>query len=223
VTYTFRALVIEDEVLVRQATSRALTNEGFVCDVAADGGQAMEKLQHRTFDIAIVDLRIPVMNGHKLIVEMLAMNSPPVIMVFTGVPEPRLVRDLFARGVDDVIAKPANYDVLALKAKALAERRRLLKQKTGAQRETTSDLASKNLPLEPEPQQHSSPEDELELNNGEDAAIQLAAQAAATSIRSMESSSEDTPSVDDFTASIGHVIKVQHGPKRCRRRRRKLR
>jgi len=135
-TSPLRALVVDDDVLVRQATARALTQEGFVCDVAADGKQAMEKLRERTFDVAISDLRMPEMNGHRLVVEMLAMESRPAIMVLTGVAEPKLVRDLLARGVEDVVAKPANYQVLVLKAKALAERRRLPKSE-GA-RETLS-------------------------------------------------------------------------------------
>jgi DNA-binding response OmpR family regulator len=139
VMHTFRALVVEDDVLVRQATSRALTMEGFVCDVAADGMQALEKLQRRTFDIAVSDLRMPVLNGHKLVVEMLEMDSRPAIIVLTGLPEPKLVRDLFARGVEDVMAKPANYDILALKAKALAVRRRVLQQ-AAAQPGLVSDV-----------------------------------------------------------------------------------
>ena len=120
-TAPLRALVVEDDVLVRGATARALNQEGFICEIAVDGVQALEKLRARTFDVVISDLRMPEMNGHRMIVELLAMDGRPAIIVLTGVTEPKIVRDLFARGVDDVMAKPANYDVLVLKAKALAQ------------------------------------------------------------------------------------------------------
>ena len=120
------ALVVEDEEVIRQATVRALRNEGFWCEVASNGNKALEKLRNNFFDVVICDLRMPEMNGHSLAVELLAMVHRPAVIVLTGVLEPRLARDLLRRGVDDIIAKPANYDFLVLKARTLAERRRLL-------------------------------------------------------------------------------------------------
>ena len=118
------ALVVDDDPLVRQATARGLTQAGVICDVAADARQALERLGKQSFDVAIVDLRMPEINGHTLVLKMLEMDPRPAIVVLTGLPEPKLIKDLLGRGVEDFMAKPANYDLLALKAKALAARRR---------------------------------------------------------------------------------------------------
>jgi len=220
VTYAFRALVVDDDVLVRQATSRALTNEGFVCDVAADGAQAMEKLEHRQFDVAVADLRMPVMNGHKLVVEMLGMNPRPAIIVLTGVPEPRLIRDLFARGVEDVMAKPANYDVLVLKAKALVERRRLPKHEEAAQIEPLIESASENLPTETPSKLNSRGEDESALSDEAKAdAPEIEVQNAPENNNSLESASSNTFSIEELAAAIRPAIEAEQaqGPNRLRR------
>jgi DNA-binding response OmpR family regulator len=119
------ALVVDDDALIRQAMVRALTQVGMTCEVAADGEQAWEMLCTSTYDIVICDLRMPTMNGHQLIVAILTMKDRPAIMVVTGLPDPRIMRDLFIRGVEDIMAKPVNFDVLALKANALAKRRQV--------------------------------------------------------------------------------------------------
>lgn len=144
-TSPFNALVVDDDVLIRQAVTRALSREGFVCYSAADGQVALEKLKETTFDIAICDLRMPEVNGHELIVSMLAMEARPAIIVLTGLPEPRLVRDLFFRGVEDVMAKPANFDVLVAKAKALAERQRTISTKSSPLRPPEGALSQPTI------------------------------------------------------------------------------
>ncbi|HUP81733.1 MAG TPA: response regulator [Pirellula sp.] len=123
--FNFTALVVDDDALIRQATARALRQEGFTCDMAENGVIALKKLQENSFDLAIVDLHMPEMNGHQLIVESLAMKNRPAIIVLTGIPDRRLVQDLFLRGVEDIVAKPVNYDILTSKAKSLVERRKL--------------------------------------------------------------------------------------------------
>ncbi|MBI2480397.1 MAG: HDOD domain-containing protein, partial [Planctomycetia bacterium] len=57
-------------------------------------------------------------------VELLAEQDPPVLVIHTGVMEPKLARDLMARGVDDILFKPVDGDVLAVKVMALIDRRR---------------------------------------------------------------------------------------------------
>lgn len=146
-----RALVVEDEVLIRQATCRALAQEGFLCEMAVDGKQALEKLQTSAFDVVITDLRMPEMHGHMLVVEMLAMENRPAIMVLTGAAEPKLMRDLLTRGVEDVASKPANYEILVLKAKVLAQRRETLHEelsKAALLRKQAEDAAASQFTAE---------------------------------------------------------------------------
>lgn len=118
----YRILVVDDEPQVRDLTSRALRGYGLECDTAADGDEAMRRFEQSPYNAVVTDLRMPRRHGHALAVELLERPSPPKIIVVTGLAAPPLVQDLVSRGVDDIMQKPVNYNVLAAKVKMLAER-----------------------------------------------------------------------------------------------------
>jgi len=119
----YRALVVDDEAVVRQLTLRALTREGFSCDVAADGAEAQSLADRNRYDVVLTDLRMPNRHGHALATELLDREDRPAVVVLTGLAEPRLAKDLMARGVDDILFKPIDYALLAAKLRVLVERR----------------------------------------------------------------------------------------------------
>ena len=120
---SYRVLVVDDDEAVRRLTVRALSGEGMVCDSAVDGDQACEMARATRYDVVVTDLRMPNRNGHALAVELLQTEPCPLVFVLTGVTEPRLVRDLLIRGVEDVFIKPVDYRVLAAKVTATLKRR----------------------------------------------------------------------------------------------------
>ena len=61
--------------------------------------------------------------GHSLAVDLLKRTQRPVVVVLTGLVEPRLAKDLLARGADGVFFKPVDYKLFAAKVKTLCERR----------------------------------------------------------------------------------------------------
>lgn len=121
--HSYRALVVDDEPAVRMITMRELSRIGFSCDAARDGLHAKELLAGAHYDVVVTDLRMPEKNGHALAVDLLAIPDPPVVVILTGVTEPRLAKDLLARGVDDILFKPIDQSILASKVKALVDRR----------------------------------------------------------------------------------------------------
>ena len=118
-----RALVVDDEEPIRKLVAVALRKNGFECELAADGEQAGQLTAESTFDVVITDLKIPKKNGHALALELLRREDRPLVVVYTGVIEPRLAKDLLARGVDDIVFKPVDFSVLATKVTAMVERR----------------------------------------------------------------------------------------------------
>jgi DNA-binding response OmpR family regulator len=121
---SYRALVVDDDLAVRHLTRLALAHEGFACDVAVNGLHAKEILTAASYDVVVTDLRMPGINGHALVVGLLKVNERPLIVILTGVFEPRLARDLILRGVDCVEFKPVRYDLFAAKVKAMTDRRK---------------------------------------------------------------------------------------------------
>lgn len=120
---TYRALVVDDATAVRLLTKRALTREDIACDTAADGVEATVLLGERQYDVVVTDLSMPNQHGCSLAVDLLKQADHPPVVIVSGVLEPRLTRDLYARGVDDVVFKPVDYDVFAAKIKSLVMRR----------------------------------------------------------------------------------------------------
>ena len=99
-----RALVVDDESGVRRVLIRALEQQGFQCDWAADGNAAEERAAHVQYDAVVTDLRMPYTNGHALAMHLVTLKPRPVVVVHTGVIEPKIVKDLLARGVDERMA-----------------------------------------------------------------------------------------------------------------------
>ncbi len=117
-----RVLIVDDEPLIREATSRAMSAQAFCCETASDGRQALQMYQAKRHDLVVTDLRMPKYHGHSLILELLKDNEPPSIVVLTGVANSRLVKDLFNRGVQDIVHKPIDFQVFAAKMLAQIER-----------------------------------------------------------------------------------------------------
>jgi HD-like signal output (HDOD) protein/CheY-like chemotaxis protein len=101
-----RALVVEDEQSVQALVGRALSAQQIVCDFANDGTSARRKLDNSRYDIVVTDLKMPNGNGHALCQSVLADPERPLLVAITGLVEPRLRRDLEARGVDAIFEKP---------------------------------------------------------------------------------------------------------------------
>jgi DNA-binding response OmpR family regulator len=122
-TSDYRALVVDDDPIVRQASASALHRIGFVCDVAANGREAFNLASRTAYDVVVTDLRMPNGNGHQLALDLRTLNDPPAIVVLTGVEEPKLVADLTARGIDLVSFKPVEYREFAKDVKRIVELR----------------------------------------------------------------------------------------------------
>ncbi len=118
----YRALIVDDEQRVRSLTVRAMNHEQFICDEASDGDEAVSMCRHRKYDLVVTDLKMPGRNGYQLACDLLDHDDRPMIVVLTGVLEPRLAKDLYARGVEHIEFKPVDYDLFATRIKSLLAR-----------------------------------------------------------------------------------------------------
>ena len=107
-------LVVDDEKLIRWSLNQRLTKEGHVCKEAADGAEARALLQKEQFDLVLLDLRLPDVDGMTLYRDI-QQNTPelPVVMITAYSTVDTAVEALKA-GVQDYIAKPFNMDELTL-------------------------------------------------------------------------------------------------------------
>ncbi len=115
----YRALIVDDELLVREAAARAMAAHSFWCDTASDGAEAIEKLRKNSYDLVVTDLRMPNKHGHSLTLEIMSSADPAHVVVLTGVSSQKVVDDLRQRGVEDIFYKPVDFQQFARQMLAL--------------------------------------------------------------------------------------------------------
>jgi len=88
----WRVLVVDDDPELRDVLSALLVKAGHVVEQAGDGPEALEKVGTGEFDIVLLDINLPSMNGLDVLGQIRGMLNPPLVVVMTGddTPEPLL-------------------------------------------------------------------------------------------------------------------------------------
>lgn len=117
-----KILVVEDIVLNQLLMKTILEDFGFDCDVAADGKVAIDKIQINRYDIILMDLQMPVMNGFKATeyIRNIIKSEIPIIALTADVTTVDLAK-CKAAGMNDYIAKPVDEKLLYNKIIGLAK------------------------------------------------------------------------------------------------------
>ncbi len=126
-----RILVVDDEKLLVKGIKFNLENEGYEVDVCYDGAEAVEKASAESYDLIILDLMMPKMDGLEACMHIREKSMVPVIMLTAkGEDTDKLIG--FEYGADDYITKP--FNILELKARVRALLRRSGTQGTAAEK-----------------------------------------------------------------------------------------
>ena len=115
-----RILVVDDEEMVRRVCLSFFRSENFECQGAGNGAEALRMLAERPFDVVLLDIDMPVLNGTETLRQLRA--QPPcdhlkIIMTSGGVSADELA-ELLALGADDYLAKPLLRQELVARVKA---------------------------------------------------------------------------------------------------------
>jgi class 3 adenylate cyclase/CheY-like chemotaxis protein len=119
-------LVVDDGESNRDLLSRRLDRQGFHVEVAENGRQALQMIRHKKFDLILLDLIMPEMNGYQVLETIKAdkeLNPIPVIMI-SALDEIDSVVRCIEMGAEDYLQKPFNQVILNAKISASLERKR---------------------------------------------------------------------------------------------------
>ncbi len=119
-----RLLVVEDDDTIRETVREAMAIEGFAVTAAADGQRAWELLNAERFDLVVLDLMLPGLNGLDLCRRLRGGANPPLILVVSARDsETDRVLGLEV-GADDYLVKPFGLRELVARCRALLRRQR---------------------------------------------------------------------------------------------------
>jgi two-component system copper resistance phosphate regulon response regulator CusR len=156
-------LIVEDELRLAEILQKQLQESGFKADVANDGYVGKRMIESFNYDLIVLDINLPLMNGYELCKEIRRNNSkiPIIMLTALGTPDNKLIG--FEAGADDYVLKPFDFrELLArinvfLKRKnvTLPESRKLsisdfemdLDKKTASRAGKKIDLTSKEFAL----------------------------------------------------------------------------
>jgi two-component system phosphate regulon response regulator PhoB len=120
-----KILIVEDEEDVMELIRYNLTNEGFRCDMACDGREALNKASKLLPDLILLDLMLPEVNGLEVCKKLRddrATKSIPIVMLTAKGTEADIVTGL-EMGADDYMTKPFSPRVLLARIKAILRRK----------------------------------------------------------------------------------------------------
>jgi len=117
-----RVLVVEDEVALAQQLRERLQGDGMVVDVAADGREGLYFGQEFDYDVAVVDLGLPEIDGVSLIRRLREGSRQFPVLVLTARDSWQDKVTGLEAGADDYLAKPFHYEELMARLRALVRR-----------------------------------------------------------------------------------------------------
>ena len=126
----YHILVVDDNEDNRNVLTRILKRDGYAVSEAVNGQEAYDRIQEVAFDLLILDIMMPVMDGMELLSLIRAkheFSTLPVIML-TSMNEVESAVTCIREGADDYLTKPLNPVLLGSRIEMLVERRRLREQ-----------------------------------------------------------------------------------------------
>jgi DNA-binding response OmpR family regulator len=118
-----RLLIVEDEKRLAVSLAKGLTAEGYAVDVVHDGREGLHRAAEGSYDLVILDIMLPGLNGYRVCSALRAAGHDVPILMLTAKDGEYDEAEGLDTGADDYLTKPFSYVVLVARVKALLRRR----------------------------------------------------------------------------------------------------
>jgi DNA-binding NtrC family response regulator len=117
-----RILVIDDDEGIRTTFAAVLENEGYAVDTAENGKEAIEKSNNDLYRVALIDYRLPDMNGTELLTSLRETTPKMAKIMVTGYPALQNAIECVRKHANAYFAKPVDYENLLKTIKTLIQK-----------------------------------------------------------------------------------------------------
>ncbi len=135
-----RLLLVDDEIDFLESAGKALTRRGFLVEGASDGEAALDIMEHLEFDIAVLDVKMPGIDGVELFHQIKSRFPSLPVVILTGHGSIQQAFQTSKDGVYDYLAKPCDMDKLAEICRAALRRNE-------SHAEVKSEVSGEDLPI----------------------------------------------------------------------------
>lgn len=120
-TIQMRVLIVEDEKRMAEVLQRGLEEENYCVSMAYDGLTALQMTQDNQFDLVLLDVMLPGLDGREVARRIRQSHQTPIVMLTARHSTADVINGLDA-GADDYVTKPFSFEVLLARLRALARR-----------------------------------------------------------------------------------------------------
>ena len=115
-----KVLIVEDEAAIAELIQIQLTKAGYQCTCALDGEQGADALEKESFDLVILDIMMPKVNGYELMEYIRPMNIPVIFLTAKDTVKDKIKG--LKMGADDYMVKPFDMEELLARVEAVFRR-----------------------------------------------------------------------------------------------------
>ena len=117
-----RLLLVEDDLILKDGLERSFTKSGYAVDVMADGESANQLLTYQEYDVIVLDLGLPKLNGFEVLKRLRSRGNNTPVLILTALEDTQNRVKGLDLGADDYLAKPFDLAELEARVRALIRR-----------------------------------------------------------------------------------------------------
>lgn len=140
-----RILVVDDEPGMREFLEIMLQKEGYDVETASDGSEAVDLIKQNEYDLAVVDIQMPVLNGIGVLKEIKSFGIDTTVIMITAFASHETAIEAMKLGAYDYITKPFKIDEIKLTIKKAIDKRDLEKENVRLKQELGNKYGFSNI------------------------------------------------------------------------------